>query len=64
MEQELLVKNDEANKLISVVKAETEKVSYEKAITNEEEKKVGGWCLWVRGVKNVGIRWEAGGVVK
>ena len=40
MEQDLSVKNEEANKLIAVVKGETEKVSYEKAVTNEEEKKV------------------------
>ena len=39
-EVELAQKNEEANKLISVVGAETEKVSKEKAIADEEEKKV------------------------
>lgn len=33
-------KNEDANKLIQVVGAETEKVSKEKAIADEEEKKV------------------------
>ena len=33
-------KSEEANELISVIKDETEKVSAEKAIANEEEKKV------------------------
>ena len=37
---ELAIKNEAANKLISVVGAETEKVSKEKAIADEEEKKV------------------------
>ncbi len=39
-EKELAIKNDEANKLIRVVGAETEKVSKEKAIADDEEKKV------------------------
>jgi dynein heavy chain len=39
-EQELAIKNEEANKLIAVVGAETEKVSKEKAIADEEEAKV------------------------
>jgi dynein heavy chain len=39
-EVELAIKNEEANKLIQVVGAETEKVSKEKAIADEEEKKV------------------------
>lgn len=39
-EVELAQKNEEANKLIQVVGAETEKVSKEKAIADEEEKKV------------------------
>ena len=39
-EKELAIKNEEANKLIQVVGAETEKVSREKAIADEEEKKV------------------------
>ena len=39
-EKELAIKNEEANKLIHVVGAETEKVSKEKAIADEEEKKV------------------------
>ena len=39
-EVELALKNEEANKLIQVVGAETEKVSKEKAIADEEEKKV------------------------
>jgi len=39
-EKELAIKNEEANKLIQVVGAETEKVSHEKAIADEEEKKV------------------------
>ena len=39
-EVELGIKNEAANKLISVVGAETEKVSKEKAIADEEEKKV------------------------
>lgn len=34
------LKNEEANKLIQVVGAETEKVSKEKAIADEEERKV------------------------
>lgn len=37
---ELAQKNEDANKLIQVVGAETEKVSKEKAIADEEEKKV------------------------
>ena len=39
-EKELAVKNEEANKLIAVVGAETAKVSAEKAVANEEERKV------------------------
>lgn len=39
-EVELAQKNEDANKLITVVGAETEKVSKEKAIADEEEKKV------------------------
>ena len=39
-EKELAVKNEEANKLIAVVGAETTKVSAEKAVANEEERKV------------------------
>ena len=39
-EVELAVKNEEANKLIQVVGVETEKVSKEKAIADEEQKKV------------------------
>ncbi|ESO06977.1 hypothetical protein HELRODRAFT_171012 [Helobdella robusta] len=39
-EKELAIKNEEANKLIAVVKGETDKVSAERAITNDEEKKV------------------------
>ena len=39
-EVELALKNEEANKLIQVVGAETEKVSKEKAIADEEERKV------------------------
>ena len=39
-EKELAIKNEEANKLIHVVGAETEKVSKEKAIADEEERKV------------------------
>ncbi len=39
-EVELAQKNEAANKLIQVVGAETEKVSKEKAIADEEEKKV------------------------
>ena len=39
-EVELSIKNEEANKLISVVGAETEKVSKEKAIADSEEQKV------------------------
>ena len=39
-EVELAQKNEDANKLISVVGAETEKVTKEKAIADEEEKKV------------------------
>ena len=37
---ELAQKNEEANKLIQIVGAETEKVSKEKAIADDEEKKV------------------------
>lgn len=37
---ELAQKNEDANKLISIVGAETEKVSKEKAIADEEERKV------------------------
>lgn len=39
-EVELAQKNEDANKLIAVVGAETEKVSAEKAIADGEEKKV------------------------
>ena len=39
-EVEVNLKNEDANKLISVVGAETEKVSKEKAIAAEEEQKV------------------------
>jgi dynein heavy chain len=39
-EVELAIKNEAANKLIAVVGAETEKVSKEKAIADEEEQKV------------------------
>lgn len=39
-EVELTQKNEEANKLIQVVGAETEKVSKEKAVADEEEQKV------------------------
>ncbi|XP_033732158.1 dynein beta chain, ciliary-like [Pecten maximus] len=39
-EVELAQKNEDANKLITVVGAETEKVSKEKAIADEEERKV------------------------
>ncbi|KAJ8318719.1 LOW QUALITY PROTEIN: hypothetical protein KUTeg_003810 [Tegillarca granosa] len=39
-EVELAQKNEDANKLITVVGAETEKVTKEKAIADEEEKKV------------------------
>jgi len=39
-EEELAIKNDDANKLIAVVGAEQEKVSKEKAFANEEQKKV------------------------
>ena len=39
-EKELAIKNEDANKLIHVVGAETEKVSKEKAVADEEEKKV------------------------
>lgn len=39
-EIELTQKNEDANKLIQIVGAETEKVSKEKAIADEEEKKV------------------------
>jgi dynein heavy chain len=39
-EVELAQKNEDANKLITVVGAETEKVSKEKAIADDEEKKV------------------------
>jgi len=39
-EVELAQKNADANKLITVVGAETEKVSKEKAIADEEERKV------------------------
>ena len=41
-EEELAIKNEDANKLIAVVGAEQEKVSKEKAIANDEQKKV---CL-------------------
>lgn len=37
---ELTQKNEDANKLIQIVGAETEKVSKEKAIADEEEQKV------------------------
>lgn len=39
-EVELAQKNEEANKLIQIVGSETEKVSKEKAVADEEEKKV------------------------
>ena len=39
-EVELAQKNEDANKLIQIVGAETEKVSKEKAIADEEEAKV------------------------
>lgn len=39
-EVELAIKNDDANKLIQIVGAETEKVTKEKTIADEEEKKV------------------------
>ena len=39
-EEELAIKNEDANKLIAVVGAEQEKVSKEKAIANDEQKKV------------------------
>lgn len=39
-EVEVNLKNEEANKLINVVGAETEKVGKEKAIADEEERKV------------------------
>ena len=39
-EIELTQKNEDANKLIQIVGAETEKVSKEKAIADEEEQKV------------------------
>ena len=39
-EVELAQKNEDANKLITVVGTEAEKVSKEKAIADEEEKKV------------------------
>lgn len=39
-EAELAIKNEDANKLITVVGAETEKVSKEKAIADDEEQKV------------------------
>lgn len=39
-EIELTQKNEDANKLIQIVGAETEKVSKEKAIADDEEKKV------------------------
>lgn len=39
-EEELAIKNEDANKLIAVVGAEQEKVSKEKAFANEEQKKV------------------------
>ena len=39
-EVELAQKNEDANKLIAVVGAESEKVGKEKDIANEEEKKV------------------------
>jgi dynein heavy chain, axonemal len=39
-EIELTKKNDEADKLIEIVGVETEKVSREKAIADEEETKV------------------------
>lgn len=39
-EVELAQKNEDANKLIAIVGAETEKVSKEKAIADDEEKKV------------------------
>lgn len=44
-EIELTQKNEDANKLIQIVGAETEKVSKEKAIADEEEQKV---ILWGR----------------
>ena len=39
-EAELKIKNEDADKLIQIVGVETEKVSKEKAIADEEEKKV------------------------
>jgi len=39
-EEELAIKNEDANKLIAVVGAEQEKVSKEKALANDEQKKV------------------------
>lgn len=39
-EKDVTIKNEEANQLIKVVGAETEKVSSEKVLANEEEKKV------------------------
>jgi len=39
-EVEVAIKNEDANKLIHVVGAETEKVSKEKAVANAEEAKV------------------------
>ena len=39
-EVELAIKNEDANKLIQIVGAETEKVTKEKVIADEEEKKV------------------------
>ena len=42
-EVELQQKNEDADKLIQKVGVETEKVSKEKAIADEEEKKVNAW---------------------
>jgi len=39
-EKDVTIKNEEANQLIKVVGAETEKVSSEKVLANDEEKKV------------------------
>ena len=47
-EIELTKKNEEADKLIEIVGIETEKVSKEKAIADEEELKVSQWGWWSR----------------
>jgi len=46
-EIELTQKNEDANKLIQIVGAETEKVTKEKAIADEEEKKVRNPCVLI-----------------